>query len=285
MSEIKVKLYYILPHHLTSTTMAHLVSQFQFVGKLGDLSAYKMRGSDKIIVRRKGGASKNKIKTSPVFINTRQINSEFGGRSVASGWIMRILEPVKPMADYNIAGPLNALLKPVQVIDDKIRGKRGVLLSKNRRLLEGFPLNRGVTFESMVRTTLTWELSRETLSAKVNVPQLIRGINFHTPQHSWYKIVTAMGIIPDIVYDEKSGYCPVNKSYDTRDMLTKTETPWLAVMTGGEATTLELKCNVTPPDENFSVMLSVGIAFGKVISESEIAQVPHAGSAKVIGVV
>ena len=73
-----------------------------------------MKGSDKIILRTKGGASKEKIKKGKEFATTRRLNSEFGGRAVASKYIMRSLFPLKALADYNIAGPLNALIKPIQ---------------------------------------------------------------------------------------------------------------------------------------------------------------------------
>ena len=66
---------------------------------------------DGIIVRKKGGASKKRIKKDPEFFQTRLLNSEFGGRSAASKRIMKVLLPLKPLADYNIAGPLNALLR------------------------------------------------------------------------------------------------------------------------------------------------------------------------------
>jgi len=38
--------------------MAELLSGFEFTGRLGNITAYKMKGSDKIILRTRGGASK-----------------------------------------------------------------------------------------------------------------------------------------------------------------------------------------------------------------------------------
>ena len=65
--------------------MAKLDGTIQFTGSLQNLSFYKMRGSDKIIVRKKGGPSRKQVKHSPNFENTRHNNSEFGGRALAAG--------------------------------------------------------------------------------------------------------------------------------------------------------------------------------------------------------
>jgi hypothetical protein len=57
--------------------MAILKNGLQFTGSVGNLSAYTRRGSDKVIIRTKGGASRDKIKKSPNFKRTRESNSDF----------------------------------------------------------------------------------------------------------------------------------------------------------------------------------------------------------------
>src|SRR5689334_12225242 len=159
--------------------MGKLTSGLSFTGSLSNLSAYKMRGHDGIIVRTKGGPSKEKIKDSPSFAMTRRNNMEFGGRSTAASWIMLGMHPHKSLADYNIAGPLQAMLKPIQELDNESEfGKRAVCISKNPKLLEGFSLNRKTMFDSVIRSPLHAQLSKEVSSAMVSVPALTSGINF-----------------------------------------------------------------------------------------------------------
>lgn len=123
--------------------MAKLTSDIQFTGSLGNLSAYKMRGIDHTILRTKGGPSSAQIKKDPAFDVVRRNNAEFSGRAAASRWIMRMMWPQKALADYNIAGPLNALVKPIQELDkESAFGQRNIVLSKNKLLLQGFSLNR-----------------------------------------------------------------------------------------------------------------------------------------------
>lgn len=262
--------------------MARILSPVAFVGSIGNLSAYKMRGSDKIIIRTKGGASKKRIKHGPEFDMTRRHNSEFSGRSTASKWIMKMFSYVKSLADYNVAGPLNALMKPVQVLDTKSDlGERNVVLSANPRLLEGFSLNRGMSFDSVLRAPLQYSLSRETLSARVEIPALLPGINFHVNRKDpMYSIVVALGIVPDLFY-RKGLYRPSADSYD-RFVPTTSETDWYPVLNGSPGTALELKLKDTAPDESFSLMLTIGICFGAMHDKGIIRQVKHAGSAKVL---
>jgi hypothetical protein len=61
--------------------MAEMTPGFSLVGSISNLSAYKRRGSDKIIVRTKGGPSKEQINRLPSFKGLRNRNKEFGGRS------------------------------------------------------------------------------------------------------------------------------------------------------------------------------------------------------------
>src|SRR4051812_36024190 len=118
----------------------------------GDLSAYKMVGSDKIILRRKGGASKEKIKQSAAFVNTRRINAEFGGRSTTTKWMLPVFRPLKHIANRSLTGRLNKLLKPIQELDSINEwGKRNVSLSLKPQLLEGFNLNHTWVLESIIR--------------------------------------------------------------------------------------------------------------------------------------
>ncbi|MBT1704011.1 hypothetical protein [Chryseosolibacter indicus] len=264
--------------------MAILSSEITFTGSIGQLSAYKMRGSDKIIIRKKGGASKEKIKHDAAFANTRRVNAEFGGRATASKWIMKMLSRVKPLADYNVAGSLNSLLKPIQMGSEGVYGKRGIELSQKPHLLEGFSLNRITPIESVIRTPIVCSVSRENLSARIEIPALVPDINFQVHQrHPMYKIIAVLGIVPDLFHQEW-GYSPSDRAYDNiYPEITATE--WMPSLKESAPTVLELAYSGTQlPDNKFSIMLSVGICYGKMTDTNTIEQVKHAGSAKIFSV-
>jgi len=262
--------------------MARLTPGINFTGSLGNLSAYKMHGVERIVLRAKGGASKKMIQTSPSFENTRRINAEFSGRSTASKCIMRMLWPLKALADYNIAGPLNARMKPVQLLDTESEfGKRNLMLSKNPGILQGFSLNRGTLIESVIRAPLSGSITKASFSAQVGIPELIPDINFRPAvKHPVYSLQAVFGVIPDLFWTT-DGYKPSHPDY-SRLAAVWSETSWHPVLMGSEATTLALKIETIPPDDHFTLMLSVGIRFGSVTGPDTIQQVKYAGCAKIL---
>lgn len=263
--------------------MARIITPIAFEGPLGNVTAYKMRGMDKIILRTKGGPSRERIRTSPAFEQVRRNNAEFSGRSTASKWILRMLGPLKRLADHNIAGPLNALLKPVQEMDPvRELGRRHVQLSKAPHLLCGFSLNRGTGFDTVVRTPLTVSLSRDELRAVIEIPALLPRINFFVPGNfSHYSILATLGIVPDL-FNQGGRYETSRPDFNFRP--TVTTTPWLPVSDGSGGLTLALEIEQSAP-EFYTLMLSVGIRYGLVRSGGVIEEVRYAGSAKVVGVV
>jgi hypothetical protein len=48
-----------------------------YTGSLGELSAYRLRGTDRIIIRRKSGPSKKQIKQNHRFEMTRRSNENW----------------------------------------------------------------------------------------------------------------------------------------------------------------------------------------------------------------
>jgi hypothetical protein len=262
--------------------MARLSSEITFIGSLGNVSAYKMKGMDKIIVRMKGGASKEMIKSSPAFALPRRYMFEFGGRSTASKLIMRMLWPQKPLADYNIAGLLNGLMKPVQQFDDtSALGKRNIELSKCPWILNGFPLNRQTPFESIVRTSLNCSVSRESLSAHVEIPALLPGINFIPPKrYAMYSFIATLGVVPDLFYHEAK-YRPSHPDYDNF-VSKRINSDWFTVKKGSAANSLDLALNAIPPDNAFTLVLSIGIRFGSLVDGDIVEQEKNVGAAKIL---
>lgn len=257
--------------------MAKLEGTFQFTGSLQNLSAYKMQGSDKIILRKKGGPSKKQVKYSPNFENVRRNNKEFGGRALAAACIKRNLYPLLFLADYNITGPLNALLQPIQKMDTESEwGQRHILLTKQPRLLEGFSLNRRYLFETIVRTPVICRLQGQ--QAIIDLPALLPAINFMAPgNYNWYKFIGVAGLIPDVYYTEH-GYQPMESEYFNHAI---SESDWLPVNAPTAAASLVIDDLPEQKPGNCSSMVALGIAFG-IMNGTEIKPVKYVGGAKVI---
>jgi hypothetical protein len=261
--------------------MAQLHKDFTFTGSLGNISAYKRRGSDKIILRTKGGASKSKIKRSPAFETTRKLNMEFGGRATASSWVLNALYALKHISDHSISGKINALLKPAQEMDTVSEfGKRHVLLSEQPRLLEGLSLNSKTLLESVVTNPVHYTLSKETMSASVDIPALRPGINFFVPGNfPLYRFTVLFDFIPDLFYTGHD-YRPRTRSF-AHVYGTGAATDWLSVNETSTPVKMDLKFDETPTDNAFSLMLAIGLEFGRY-SQGTVEALKYVGAAKIL---
>ncbi|OQP56554.1 hypothetical protein [Niastella populi] len=256
--------------------MAKLDGTIQFTGSLQNLSAYKMRGSDKLILRKKGGPTKKQVKHSPNFELTRRNNMEFGGRAISAAFIKRVLHPLLFLADHNITAPFNALLRAIQKMDtESDYGKRHIMLTRQPRLLEGYTLNRTFLFETIVRTPVICHLQEEEIY--IDLPALEPGINFMAPGNfAVYKFIAVAGLAPDIYYTEH-GYQPgVRDGY----FFNHTESDWLPVNASAPARRLTLEAPLNKPAD-CSTVIALGVAFG-VINGMEIKPVKYVGAAKVL---
>jgi hypothetical protein len=263
------------------------LEELQFTGSLGDLSFYRMRGTDKIVVRRKGGASKETIKKSPKFALPRLYMSEFGGCSTMGKEVRFMMHPMRALADYNFSGFINKSLKLIQKQDATSKlGQRAIELSKHPKLLEGFQLNKYTTFDSMLRSTLSWSIDVEKGSAKVEIPALVRDINFFpNNRHSKFSITISLGIVPDFKFNQGTGKYQAPKWYDTMYGCSYTSSEWHSALKGSPATTLELSLDQLPPEAGYSLMLGIGICFGDAMDGDEVKQIKRAGAAKILAIV
>ncbi|MBT1708586.1 hypothetical protein KK062_10135 [Fulvivirgaceae bacterium PWU5] len=266
--------------------MAYL-TELKFSGSLGDFTAYKMRGTDKTVVRRKGGASKETIRTSRRFATARLWMTEFGGCSTMGKEVRFMMSPMKALADYNFSGFVNKALKQIQKLDGvSALGRRAIRLSQYPELLQGFSLNKYTTFDSMVRTAVTCTIDRATGSARINIPQLVRDINFFpNSQHPAYSIVVCLGVVPDFTFNSTTGKYAAPKWYDTMQGWNMVETPWYSSLKGSPAQTLDVVLNNTiPPDAGYSLQLTVGVQFGALHDNGMVKQVKRTGAAKILAI-
>jgi hypothetical protein len=265
--------------------MPFLEGPFAFTGKLDMFSAYRMRGFDKIVVRRKGGPSADKVKTSPSFENTRRTMSEFGGCSRHGSYVRKAMLQIRHLSDYNFGSDINSIMRQVQLRDGTGEwGRRRITLSEHTRLLEGFSTTKKApSFDSIVRSPVDYTMDRANRSVRLEIPELMRDINYF-PQnnHAMFRLTVTLGIVPDVTFDVPSKeYLPptwYNKSYYSKSI----STGWNPSLEGMESTVLDLSLNALPPDDRWTLMLSIGIEYGAFRQYGTIEEVPRFGTAKIL---
>ncbi|HEY8959759.1 hypothetical protein [Chitinophaga sp.] len=260
--------------------MAFLIDGINFTGSLGKLSAYRMKGSGKIVVRTKGGASGDQIRHSPKFERTRENNSEFSGCGYAAKTIRQVLIPVKHLADYNFTPVLVKLAKSIQVLDTTgDRGKRSILLSRHNYLLEGFQLNRKNTFDSVLRHPVQCIIERETGTAAVELPALMPGLNLLLPwQYPFFRFIITFGTVPDIEFNG------INYRNAGKQLLPASAyTEWQLVRKSFEAQRLVLSLpELALINDASTLLVGIGIEMGMPVSDQLIDRVRYAGCGKIL---
>ena len=75
-------------------------TDFPFPVKLPGFSIYKMRGTDKMVARSKGGPSAEKMKTDPKLDGSRKQQTQFGASSTTAKSIRDAMFSVTHLADF-----------------------------------------------------------------------------------------------------------------------------------------------------------------------------------------
>jgi hypothetical protein len=252
--------------------MAKLTGDILFTGKLHGFTAYKMRGSDAIIIRSKGGPSRKTVLTSRRYVNTRRNNSEFANYTRAARAVRHALRPLWRIADHNLQPALTAVCRKI-LLQDKIHawGERQVQFSLYPHLLEGYNFSRRNSFDSVLPVPLTYTTDTQTCAARISVPALLPGVNLLLPGNfAFYRLVFAFSILPD--HPDARYQPPVA---DIRSA-------WTTARTGMPAQEYNLQLATTQSlPENGSLVIGVGIEQG-VNGEDAVK---YAGAGKLLALV
>ncbi|MBA2499268.1 MAG: hypothetical protein H0V30_06030 [Chitinophagaceae bacterium] len=266
--------------------MAKLTPGIQFTGSIAGLSAYTMKGSDKIILRTKGGLTKKQVSRMPANSLIRLNNREWTGCAQAGGSIRKSLLGILHLADFNITGSLNAMAKMIQKLDTiNKQGERSILISQNKHLLNGFSLNRQHIFDSVVRYPLPVTVNRDLAMATIFLPELTPGIHLQMPwPYPMFRFCISMGVVQDRIY------VPNFKKYEEangKDLpyATPLTTAWMTVnqQFSGEQINISLQKSEWL-DDSMSIVLGIGLEMGQAVAHNDIREVKYAGCAKVISV-
>lgn len=257
--------------------MGRLESKIQFTGSFGGLSFYRMKGVDFVVVRRRKGPSKEKIRRSPQFDAHRRNSKEFMGRSRAASALLDTLHPLKTLADHNLIGPLTALMTRVQDADRGGEfGQRDIRLSQHPYFIDNYSLNRNTHFEKVVRAPIAYDINRPSRTATVDIPALKPGHDFiPVSKHTHYRFVATLGVVADLFYEDR--YMPTYT--DDRSVV---HSPWYRTDKGNGAITLETALHTELRDDVLTLVLGIGIEYGREKTPRNIIAEKDTGCAKIL---
>jgi len=260
----------------------------QMTGSIQGVSFYTVKGSDKVIMRTKGGATKKQIAKSPRFENTRKQNMEFGGSSKFGAKAKRAFGSLYRLADYNLTPMLTGMGRNLMKLDTVSEiGRRNLKFSETKDVLEGFNFNRSYPFNTVVRISPHWVLDRDNLLATVTVPRINTDIDLLNIQKlPFFRLMAAIGTVSDMAYnEEKNEYKPLVP--DLHGASNTTLGVWFKTQSIVPEQVLKVQLNdslVAELTDGVSVLLSMAIEFGNIGMTDEPVEVKYAGCGKVVAV-
>jgi hypothetical protein len=156
--------------------MAKQISLLKVNGTLEDLTFYKSQ--DGLLVRTKGGVSRERIMNDPAFARTRENGSEFA-HCASSGRMLRVAagQLVFKVKDKRLSSRLVKLMSTIKNLDSSsARGERKVALglqtSAGKELLKGFDFNSKATMSSVFTGTLDLDIATGAITVDPFVPEV-----------------------------------------------------------------------------------------------------------------
>ena len=268
--------------------MAIIKGEIQMTGSIRGVSFYSVRGSDKVIMRTKGGASKNKIATSPKFEGLRKQQKEWSGCAKFGSLTRYALGGLHRLADFNLTPVLNGIGKNLMKLDTVSEiGKRSLKLSVYKQALEGFNFNRNYPFNTVLRVAPRWELKREKLEVSVTIPRINTDIDLLNIQRlPFFRLIVVIGTVSDSVFNpETTDYEPMVFNLNGTSQTLTGE--WHTTQTIVAEHTMKVQMQeeqVADLTENVTVLVSMAVEFGNVGFTGEPVEVKYAGCGKVIAV-
>ncbi len=268
--------------------MAIIKGAFQMTGSIKGLSFYTVRGSDKVIMRTKGGASKEKIKTSPKFEGLRKQQKEWSGCAKFGSITRYAFGGLYRLADYNLTPVLNGIGKNLMKLDTESEtGRRPLRLSTYPQALEGFNFNRNYPFNTVLRIAPIAELDRAKLSVSVRVPRINTDTDLYNLQRlPFFRLIVAIGTVSDIEYNEKvNDYEPqVRALHGLSEVLTGEWYPTQTIIPAQLMAVRFTDEEINVLTDKVTVLVSMAVEFGNIGFTGQPQEVKYAGCGKVLTV-
>jgi len=266
--------------------MAISKSVMQLTGSLSNVSMYKLHGSEQVVVRTKGGPTKDHIKIKPQFEKLRRNNSEWAGCTRMGSNIRSSFIPMNRLEDYPVTGALNGICKQIQKLDtENETGRRSVNLSLHKDKLLGFSFSRSQMLESVLRVPIETSLDRVTGEARVVIPEVDTDMYLYNFRNlPYYRIIATLSGACDTKMNagEKVYSSPFRGLHDPD--LGTFESGWTPAAGVQPALDITLQYPMRGNAIPDQVTLLLCIEFGKVGAVNIPTGVKYAGSGKIVRV-
>lgn len=251
--------------------MAKQKGVMKYVGTLGDIRHFKIKGQEGYFAGMVGGPTGEQVLTDPAFERTRENMNEFGGSAKAGKSVRNgFAQLMSKMADSQLTGRLTSIMKKINLEDQsESRGYRSIQISDQRRYIDGLDFNKNISLNSVllapysVAHPVTRDAATFTLAA-LNPASLITA----PPGSTHFRLVNALAIVSDFAYNGTTGtYEPTQPNFN--QISTVQFSDYISLNGAVPATTVEAE--LTVPDDiptDVTVLQAAGIEFYQSVGDN-----------------
>jgi len=194
--------------------MAIQKGTIKYVGTIGDIRHFKMKGSDKFFAGMVGGPTSEQINKDEAFVRTRENMNEFGGSASAGKSVrMAFNQLVKKVADSQLTGRLTGIMKQINKEDNsEARGQRAILITAVPHYLKGLEFNRNNSLSGVFNAPYTLSANADRNSSSFTVTAFNPQYFINKPAGSThFRLINGIAAISDFAYNATS------QAYEPKD--------------------------------------------------------------------
>ena len=245
--------------------MAKQKGPIKYIGTIGDIRHFKMKGSKEYFAGLVGGPTAEQIKNDPAFERTRENMKEFGGSAnVAKSLRISFSQLIKRIADPRIAGRLTGIMRKIGKEDTtQKRRKRGILVSQNKQYLKGVEFNKNRAFSGVFNAQFTLTPNVERNSSDLVIAAFNPMDYINAPAGAThFRISNAIGGLSDFVYNSVSKlYEPVEKDLNEKSNIAYSDYTELETAVASDLTITATLPGSPTMTANITLINVIGIEF------------------------
>lgn len=249
--------------------MARQKGHVKYVGTLGEVRHFKIKGNTGFFAGLKGGPTGEQVKTAPSFVRTRENMSEFAGCAMAGKAVRTAFSPlIKQMTDSQFTGRLTAIMKKINIEDgSEVRGQRAVLVSQQPQYLRGLDFNKNISFNGVFNAPFTLIASVDRNESTLTVPSFNPLSFLNIPSGAThFRIINAIAAVSDFIYNSAiSAYEPAEPILNNLSDIVYSDYTSVNALTSNIDITASLPGSPTI-SSSIAVLGAIGIEFYQEVS-------------------
>ncbi len=191
--------------------MARQKGPIKYVGTIGDVRHFKIKGQEGYFAGMIGGPTAEQIANDPTFARTRENMNEFGGSANAAKAVrVAFSEIIKRLGDNHLTGRLTGIMKTINKEDNsESRGQRAILISQVPQYLKGVEFNRNTSFSGVFSGPYSIAQTADRTGSNMLIPVFNpRNYVRASAGATHFRIINAIAVIADYIYN------PISKGYE-----------------------------------------------------------------------